>query len=147
MNKFSETLLNNLNEMEFLTKTLASVQLHYFNINQNLADIIDKTRFCLLNATLDLAIDLEHKIHSRVNKDCFIKQAVENLNTVYKNLHYFPSAHKIAQFEEIEIEILMISDFVKQYAINSDYIIAGLSLEDRKVLSSKFLAIKSRRTI
>ncbi len=147
MHKFREALLNNLNEMEFLTKTLASTQLYYSDINQNLAEIIGKTQFCLLNATLDLAMDLEYKINHRTDKDHFIKRVVENLDIASKNLHYFPAEHKIAKFDEIEIEILMILDFVKEYAINSHQIITDLSSEDKKVLSNKFLIIKSCRAI
>jgi hypothetical protein len=147
MNKFSEKLLNNLNEMEFLTKTLAAAQIYYSNISQNLVEIICQTKACLINATLDLAMDLEYKINQRTDNSNFVKLAVENLNKASKNLHYFPVENKITQFDEIEMEILMISDFIKEYAVNSEQIVTNLSPQDKKILSNKFLTIKSRRII
>jgi len=147
MSKFSETLLNNLSEMEFLTKTLAAAQLYYSGISQNLTEIICHTKLCLINATIDLAMDLEYKINQRTNNSNFAKLAVENLNKASKNLHYFPVENKITKFDEIEMEILMITDFIKQYAVNSEQIVANLSPQDKKILSNKFLTIKSRRII
>ncbi len=147
MNKFSEKLLNNLNEMEFLTKTLAAAQIYYSNISQNLVEIVCQTKLCLINATLDLAMDLEYKIYQRTDNSNFVKLAVENLNKASKNLHYFPVEDRITQFDEIEMEILMISDFIKEYAVNSEQIVANLSPQDKKILSNKFLTIKSRRII
>jgi hypothetical protein len=147
MSKFSENLLNYLNEMEFLTKTLQTAQIYYFDINQNLAEIISQTKLCVLNATLDLAMDLESKINQRSQKENTIKDVIKNLDVAANNLHYFPVEHKVTKFDEVEIEILMILDFIKEYAINSEQIISNLSLQDKKLLNNKFLTIKSRRII
>jgi hypothetical protein len=147
MSKLSDALINNLNEMEFLTKTLASTHLYYLDHNQNLANIISETQFYLLNATLDLAIDLEHKINHQIDKTHLVHKVVEGLNNAYKNLHYFPIEHKVANFDEIEIEIEMIIDFVKEYAVSGYQRVAEFNSEEKKVLSSKIFIIKSRRTI
>lgn len=145
--KLSEKLINNLNEMEFLTKSIAAAHLYYLNINENLAQIISQTQLCLLNATLDLAIDLEHKMHHQIDKNYFIQKAIQNLDIAAKNLHYFPAEHKISNFDEAEIEIEMISDFIKEYAVTGYQKVAEFSLAEKKELSNKIFIIKSRRII
>ena len=89
MSKFSEHLLSNLNEMEFLVKSLTISEIHYSTTNPNLAKIIHQTKLCLINATLDLAFDIEYKINQRNNDNKLIKLVVENLNVASKNLHIF----------------------------------------------------------
>ncbi len=133
--------------MEFLTQSLASAHLYYANINENLAKIIGETKLCLLSATLDLAIDLEHKMHHQIDKNHLIKKVIQNLDIASKNLRYFPAENKISNFDEVEIEILMICDFAKEYAVHGYEIVAGFSLVEKKMLSDKILIIKSRRII
>ena len=147
MNKLSDALINNLNEMEFLTKTLDSMRIYYLDRNQNLANIISETQFCLLNATLDLAIDLEHKINHQIDKNHFVHNVVEALSKACKNLKYFPIEHKVANFDEIEVEIEMIIDFVKEYAVTGHQMVAEFGAEEKKSLNNKILIIKSRRII
>ncbi len=147
MYKFSEILLDVLEEMEFLTKTLNSAQLYYADNSAVLAAIMKETKLYLLNATLDLAIDLDRKINHQIDKSDFVQKIAKNLNAAARNLQYFPKEHKIASFANIELELSGLIDFIQEYSLSAHHIIKDFSLEEKKLLVNKTLAIKSRRTI
>ena len=145
MGKASEVFLNILDEMEFLTKTLATLQIYYLNLNQNLAKIIKETKFFLLNATLDFAIDLDNKMNHYVDKDLLTNRVIKNLENAYENLNSFPNEKKSLGFEAVELEIVMLLNFIKEYSAHR--IVVEFDLEEKQLLTNKILIIKSRRTI
>jgi hypothetical protein len=147
MSRFSEILLSNLEEMEFLTRTLSTTRLYYFNINEALAQTVAEAEFAMLNATLDLAIDLQYKLNHHIDKQDFIRQIVKNLQLAMSVIEHFPSQHKITSFNEIELEISIILDFAKDYSNNGYRMVGELSLEEKKLLNNKILIVKSRRAI
>ncbi|MES2678052.1 MAG: hypothetical protein V4612_07075 [Pseudomonadota bacterium] len=147
MYKLSEILLDVLEEMEFLTRTLNSAQLYYADISEALSAIIKETKMCVLNATLDLAIDLNHKINHQIDKSDFTEKIAKNLNEAAQNLQHFPKKNKIASFANVELELAGLIDFIQEYSLSSHHLIKELSAEEKKLLINKTLAIKSRRTI
>ena len=147
MHKFSEILLDVLEEMEFLTRTLNSAELYYADTSEVLSQTMKETKFCMLNATLDLAIDLEHKINHQINKDNFVQQIIRNLNIAAENLQHFPQEHKIASFADIEFELAGLIDFAGEYSLSAYNFIKDFTSEEEKILINKTLNIKSRRTI
>ena len=147
MYKFSEILLDVLEEMEFLTRTLHSAQLYYSDVSEALSMTMRETKIRLLNATLDFAIDLEHKINHQIGKNHLLEQVSTSLDAAAKNLKYFPEEHKIPSFGDIESEIVGIIGFLREYSSNAYDLVKEFSLEERKLLINKTLNIKSRRTI
>ena len=145
MYKFSEILLDNLEEMEFINKTLVSAYLYYSDINSNLARVINDTQRCFLNVTLEFATDLGHKIHHQIYKDHLIEKAIQNLNLAINHLEYFPAEHKISNFDEIESQMLLLLDFIKEYAIKDYQMLSEFSLEEKNAISNKITSIKYRR--
>lgn len=147
MYKFSEILLDVLEAMEFLTRTLNSAELYYMDTSEVLGRTMKETKFCMLNATLDLAIDLEHKINHQINKGDFVEQITKNLSIAAKNLQYFPKEYKISSFAHIESELDGLVDFVKEYSLNAYNFIKDFASEEKKLLINKTLNIKARRAI
>ena len=147
MYKFSEILLDNLEEMEFISKTLTSAHLYYLEINDSLARVISDTGRHFLDATLDFAADLGQKIHHQIYKDCLIEQVVKNLKLAINNLEHFPTQHKVGNFDEIESQMLLLLDFIKEFVISDHQIISELSLKEKNAISNKIVAIKYRRHI
>lgn len=147
MNKFSDILLDNLEEMEFLTKILESAYLCYSHTDKFLGEIVHQAQFHLLNATLDFAIDLDHKINKKINKDDFVKKIIENLQKSQQILETFPAEKRINNFDEITTEIGELVNFSKDYAFEARSLVANFTSEETRELNNKILIIKSRRRI
>ena len=91
-----------------------------------MAKIIKETRFCLLNAALDFAVDLDHKMNHFIDKEQLIKQVIKNLEDAYKNIHHFPIENKLASFDDLESELLMLLDFIREYSASDQLVFADL---------------------
>jgi hypothetical protein len=147
MYKFSEILLDVFEEMELLFRTISSAYIYYSDISGALAEPIKETKLHLLNATLDLATDLERKIHNRCDKNNFTSQIIKNLSEASQCLKHFPEEHKVANFQDMEMQVDELLEFVKEYSLNSEALISGLDGKEKNLLINKSLNIKSRRTL
>lgn len=146
MQKFNEVLLDNLKEMEFLNQILESAYLHYCHYNQNLSQIVKKAQFCLTNAILDLAIDVDYKINRHINNDKFVQKAIENLQNAEITLSLIPD-NDVIDFDNTQQDIEHLIHFVQQYAINGYILATDLNPEERQQLNHKILTIRGKRLI
>jgi hypothetical protein len=144
MQKLSETLIDALDEMEFLNKILHSAFLHHHS-QQNLSSIIKKSQHHLAEATLDFAIDIDHKINRHKNKEHFIENCLKHLKLASTNLKLIPEQKDVINFNEAEKQIIHIASFIKDYSTHSNNLIRQMDKREIEKLNQKIAIIRGKR--
>ncbi|MCE3255895.1 MAG: hypothetical protein K0R25_1389 [Rickettsiaceae bacterium] len=148
MQKFSEVLINILDEMEFLVRVLSSAQIYYSSIDDSSEAMIKNAKLHITNAVIDLATDLEHKINRRSDRNNdFTKQIEKNLEDASRILKDLPGEHKIKSFSDIELSIADYIGFIKDYSVYAGDMVEDFNMEEKRTLNSKIINIKARRTV